>query len=144
MYKQIRRAKSEEELTELAGDLIDRFGDYQTPVANLLTIGTIKLYADQAMLSEIERKRDNIYVNFTVVGSKKINAPQIIQALAKTRFKATMDEKEDGAISLRLVIQPKMTEQDWLNQLLALTRNWVSECKKQTMNKKGKPSNEIG
>ena len=53
---------------------------------------------------------------------KKINAPQIIQALAKTRFKATMDEKEDGAISLRLVIQPKMTEQDWLNQLLALTR----------------------
>ena len=33
-----------------------------------------------------------------------------------------MDEKEDGAISLRLVIQPKMTEQDWLNQLLALTR----------------------
>ncbi|UOG13161.1 transcription-repair coupling factor [Limosilactobacillus fermentum] len=121
LYKQIRRAKSEEELTELAGDLIDRFGDYQTPVANLLTIGTIKLYADQAMLSEIERKRDNIYVNFTVVGSKKINAPQIIQALAKTRFKATMDEKEDGAISLRLVIQPKMTEQDWLNQLLALT-----------------------
>lgn len=36
-------------------------------------IGMIKLYVDQVMLSEIECKCDNIYVNFMVVGSKKIN-----------------------------------------------------------------------
>lgn len=142
LYKQVRRVQSEEDLTNLAGNLIDRFGDYQTPVANLLTIGAIKMFADQAMLSAVERKRDNIYVTFTVAGSKKISAPQVIQALTKTRFKATMDEKEDGALSIRLIIQPKMTEQDWLNQLLDFIRELGRRVQESSNQPEGKETND--
>ena len=39
------------------------------------------------------------------------------QQLAKTHFKATLGET-DQQLTVRLVIQPKMTTADWLNQLL--------------------------
>lgn len=120
LYKQIRQAPDDDALLELAGDLIDRFGDYPTEVANLLLVDQIKLHADQAQLAKVERRQDHIYLNFTVAGSRQLGAPAIMQALAQTKFKATIGEEADGALRLRLVIQPKMKVADWLNQLLKL------------------------
>ncbi len=52
IYKEIRKAENEDQLTETQGDLIDRFGDYPIQVENLLIIGKIKLFSDLALLEK--------------------------------------------------------------------------------------------
>ena len=69
------------------------------------------------MIEQVKRQRDNILITFTPAGSHLVKAPQIIKLLARTKFKATLGE-QDGQLTVRLVIQPKMTQTDWLNQLL--------------------------
>lgn len=117
LYKSIRQAKTDDELLELQGDLIDRFGDYPPAVGNLLLISRLKNHADLALVQEIKRQRDNLNLKFSARASRLIKAPQIIKELAKTRFKATIGEDE-GCLTVRLIIQPKMTTDDWLLQLL--------------------------
>ena len=120
LYKRVRQAQTAEAMLDLEGDLIDRYGDYDQPVKNLLLVGQLKAAADQAMLTKIERRQDNLYLTFTSEGSQQIKAAQIMAELAKTKFKATMSESDSGQLQVRLIIQPKMTEIDWLNQLLSL------------------------
>lgn len=120
LYKQVRQAQTAEAMLDLEGDLIDRYGDYDQPVKNLLLVGQLKAVADQAMLTKIERRQDNLYLTFTSEGSQQIKAAQIMAELAKTKFKATMSESDSGQLQVRLIIQPKMTKIDWLNQLLSL------------------------
>lgn len=117
LYKTIRTAASDEELLDIQGDLIDRFGDYPKAVGNLLLISQLKLHADLAMIASIKRQRDQIIITFTEKGSQNITAPQIIKELAQTKFKATIGEN-NRQLNVRLVIQPKMTVDDWLHQLL--------------------------
>ncbi|MEY8442420.1 transcription-repair coupling factor [Lactobacillaceae bacterium 24-114] len=116
LYKTIRTAENQEQVLEIQGDLIDRFGDYPKAVENLLLISQLKHYADQAMIQEIKRRQDQITIIFTKEGSHDLTAPEIIKELAKTKFKATIGEN-DQQLSVRLVIQPKMTTDDWLKQL---------------------------
>lgn len=139
LYKDIRKAQSQEELLDIQGDLIDRFGDYGQPVANLLLIGELKMDADQAMLTTIKQKQDDINLTFDKDASQFLTAPQIIQAVAQTRFKATLGETENGQMTVRLIIQPKMTQQDWLHQLLKLVKqlaDLVQDAQEQSKQKK--------
>ena len=39
---------------------------------------------------------------------------------ANTKFKFTVGENDHGQVTVRLIIQPKMNQQDWLHQLLQL------------------------
>ena len=119
LYKTIRQAADDNELLDIQGDLIDRFGDYPTAVGNLLLISKLKRRADLAMIAQIKRQRDNIMITFSPRGSRMVKAATIIKQLAKTHFKATLGER-DQQLTVRLVIQPKMTTSDWLNQLLKL------------------------
>lgn len=119
LYKTIRQATDDNELLDIQGDLIDRFGDYPTAVGNLLLISKLKRRADLALIAQIKRQRDNIMITFSPKGSHLVKAAAIIKQLAKTHFKATLGER-DQQLTIRLVIQPKMTTSDWLNQLLKL------------------------
>ncbi len=119
LYKSIRQAGDDAELLDIQGDLIDRFGDYPTAVGNLLLISKLKRRADLALIAQIKRQRDNIMITFSPKGSRLVKAAEIIKQLAKTHFKATLGET-DQQLTVRLVIQPKMTTADWLNQLLKL------------------------
>ncbi|WP_267202147.1 transcription-repair coupling factor [Limosilactobacillus kribbianus] len=116
LYKSIRQAQDDNELLDLQGDLIDRFGDYPAAVGNLLLISKLKHHADLALIKQIKRRQDNITVTFSLKGSHLVKAPEIIKQLAKTKFKATLGES-DQLLTVRLVIQPQMTTADWLNQL---------------------------
>ncbi|MFQ9706438.1 MAG: transcription-repair coupling factor [Limosilactobacillus pontis] len=119
LYKTIRQATDDNELLDIQGDLIDRFGDYPTAVGNLLLISKLKRRADLALIAQIKRQRDNIMITFSPKGSHLVKVAAIIKQLAKTHFKATLEER-DQQLTIRLVIQPKMTTSDWLNQLLKL------------------------
>ena len=135
LYKTIRQAQDDDELLEIQGDLIDRFGDYPTAVGNLLLISKLKQHADTALISQVKRQRDNIMITFTPAGSHLIKAPTIIKLLAQTKFKATLGE-QDHQLTVRLVIQPKMTTADWLNQLFKLVTglsNAISETNTKTV-----------
>ncbi|WP_295746350.1 transcription-repair coupling factor [uncultured Limosilactobacillus sp.] len=120
LYKDIRKAHSDEDLLNLQGDLIDRFGDYGPAVDNLLKIGKLKMHADLAMLDKITRRRDQLTLRFSQEASRTLTGKQVLSQLAKTKFKATLDQDDDGRLSLRLVIQPWMKEADWLDQLQLL------------------------
>lgn len=119
LYKTIRQAGDDNELLDIQGDLIDRFGDYPIAVGNLLLISKLKRWADLALIAQIKRQRDNIMITFSLKGSHMVKAADIIKQLAKTHFKTTLGER-DQQLTVRLVIQPKMTTSDWLNQLLKL------------------------
>ena len=119
LYKTIRQAGDDNEVLDIQGDLIDRFGDYPIAVGNLLLISKLKRRADLALIAQIKRQRDNIMITFSLKGSHMVKAADIIKQLAKTHFKTTLGER-DQQLTVRLVIQPKMTTSDWLNQLLKL------------------------
>lgn len=116
IYKEIRKAENEDQLTETQGDLIDRFGDYPIQVENLLIIGKIKLFSDLALLEKIRRQNDQIFVSLSKKASQIISPKIILQQLAKTGFKSTIGET-DQKLKLKLIIQPKMDQATWLTQL---------------------------
>lgn len=120
LYKQIRQACDKDELLDIQGDLIDRFGDYGQPVANLLLIGELKMKADQAMLVRIKQTKGEIHLTFANDANQYLKGAQIIKAAANTKFKFTVGENDHGQVTVRLIIQPKMNQQDWLHQLLQL------------------------
>ncbi len=95
----------------------------------------LKQHSDTALISQVKRQRDNIMITFTPAGSHLIKAPTIIKLLAQTKFKATLGE-QDHQLTVRLVIQPKMTTADWLNQLFKLVTglsNAISETNTKTV-----------
>lgn len=123
LYKTIRQAKNDDDILAIQGDLIDRFGEYGPAVANLLNIAQLKLHADMALIKEIKQRGDNLYLTFTKQGSELLPAAKLIEAIAQTRFKSTMAD-EDGELVARLIIQPRMTTDDWLKQLMQI----ISKC----------------
>lgn len=141
LYKDIRKARNDEDLLNIQGDLIDRFGDYGPAVDNLLKIGKLKMHADLAMLDKISRRRDQITVQFSKEASRLLSGKQVLEQLAKTKFKATLDQADDGRLALRLVIQPWMKEADWLSQLQILVSG-LAELVQGADNEKSTPASD--
>jgi transcription-repair coupling factor (superfamily II helicase) len=86
----------------------------------------LKLYADLSLIEKIRRQQGYLFVTFSKLGSQKLKPQQILKNLALTKFKATISEDE-GKLTLRLVIQPKMTEPIWLEQLTTLVAACADE-----------------
>lgn len=116
MYKDIRRIENVDELMQIQGDLIDRYGDYPQPVANLIEVGKVKFYADLALIEKIKHQKDQLYIYLSAEATAKLDMRQILKSLSLTKFKATVNPVDDKTV-IRLVIQPKMTQDDWLEQL---------------------------
>lgn len=116
MYKRIRQIESPEDITEVQNDLIDRFSEYPTEVANLLAISQIKIQADEALIEKIHRIKDQIEVVFSVKGTERFSGEDVFKALSNTKLKATVGLSNDKLV-VKLVIQPKMTAQNWMAEL---------------------------
>lgn len=131
IYKSIRQVQDEDQLTEMQGDLIDRFGDYGAQVDNLLMIAKLKMFADLSLIERIRRQQDYLLITLTKNGSLKLKPQEILKNLALTKFKATIGE-EEGKLTLRLVIQPKMTQDDWMKQLITLVAAFAEQLNEET------------
>lgn len=116
MYKRIRQIETKDDLTEVQDDLIDRFGEYPSEVANLLAVSQLKVQADAALIDKMHRKKDIITVSFSLKGTDEFSGESVFKALAKTKLKATVNLQDDHLV-VGLVIQPKMAAPDWLNEL---------------------------
>ncbi|GBG94318.1 transcription-repair coupling factor [Ligilactobacillus salitolerans] len=129
IYKRVRQFESQEQYVEVQDDLIDRFGEYPPEVAALLDIGLLKMYSDQAMIESIKQQKKKIAVKLSKKATQTYSAKQLLKAVAETKFNASLEPDKDQT-TLSLVIQPKMNEQDILEQLQALTKSLAAQAAK--------------
>lgn len=116
MYKRIRQLESDDEVSEIQADLIDRFGEYPDAVSQLLTIGQLKLAADLALVDKIRRVNGDVFVTISKRGTNILGGEDVFKALAATKLKATVGINDDR-LHVKLVLQPNMTVNDWLPQV---------------------------
>jgi len=116
IYKRIRQLENNDQYLEVQADLIDRFGDYPSEVAGLLAVGKLKMLADDALIEKIQRTDSDLHLTLSKQGTAKLDTKDIFKALAKTKLRATVGI-DDDKMKVKLVIQPPMQEDAWLNQL---------------------------
>ena len=115
IYKRIRQLENQEMFDELEGDLLDRFGEYPDEVANLLTVGLIKMNSDFALISKITKRQDKITVLLSKEGTNTYTIEQLFKALSKTILKAELSSDEQLAVTLKLTKQQGVAI--WLQEL---------------------------
>lgn len=116
IYKRIRQLDNQEMFDELEADLLDRFGEYPEEVANLLTVGLIKMNSDFALIEKIQKKQAKIDVILSKEGTHTYTVEQIFKALSATTLKAELSS-DDGQMSVYLKLTNKLTEAVWLQEL---------------------------
>ncbi|USS85814.1 transcription-repair coupling factor [Fructilactobacillus myrtifloralis] len=126
IYKRMRQLENRDQFTELQSDLIDRFGEYPVAVARLLTIDLIKSLADEAFIEQIKRTGQTLTVTFSRQVSDASESQTILRALATTKFRSTI-KQVNGRFQVNLVIQPTMTEEEWLAELNQFVQALVTQ-----------------
>ncbi|MEG0732562.1 MAG: transcription-repair coupling factor [Vagococcus sp.] len=130
IYKRIRQLDNQEMFDELEGDLLDRFGEYPVEVANLLTVGLIKMNSDFALVERIQKKGLKIQVLLSKEGTNAYTIEQIFKALSATTLKAEMSSDEQLTVTLKLTKQ--ILEAAWLQE----TSQFIAALRKQKYAKK--------
>lgn len=126
IYKRIRQIENVPQLEEIQSDLIDRFGEYPIEVENLLTVGHLKLLADEAQLAEIKQEPQAITVIFTKEGTQKFDGERLFSTLSIINYRADVKiEDEQYRIKFRLSKKESQT-QEWLVQLMAFLQAIVN------------------
>lgn len=139
IYKRISQFENEAQYREVQDDLIDRFGEYPQEVANLLEVGLLKVYADQALVDEIRQRKNRIVVTLSAAGTKLLSVKQVMHALASTKLHATMNA-EDQQMKVNLVVQPRMTTSQVLEELQKFMQALVKELDADSTEGKKKPA----
>jgi transcription-repair coupling factor (superfamily II helicase) len=65
MYKRVAGVETESQLTDVAGELGDRYGSPPPPVRNLLEYAGLRLLSQRIGVAQIERRRDTVSIRFT-------------------------------------------------------------------------------
>lgn len=119
LYKRIRQVATEDDLLNIQSDLIDRFGDYPAPVANLLLVGHLKMLADQLLLQQIRQKQQQISIRFSPQATKQLSGEDLFAALAVLTYHADvkLEDEQKYLVSLTLP-KPLPDVTDWLQDLI--------------------------
>jgi transcription-repair coupling factor (superfamily II helicase) len=80
MYKRVAAVETESQLSDVRGELEDRYGPPPAAVRNLLDYATLKLLAQRVGVAGIERKRDLVSIRFT--GSAAIEPERLARFVA--------------------------------------------------------------
>jgi transcription-repair coupling factor (superfamily II helicase) len=134
IYKRIRQLQNQDQFDEIQADLLDRFGDYPQPAANLLEIGKLKMLADQAQVKSIQQTERKFTILFTENFNKFLTARDVLAALAQTNLKATI-KNEAGHFSVVLYQQPTM---ELLKVIAEFEKLFAFLIKQQAKEAKGK------
>ncbi|QBP19041.1 transcription-repair coupling factor [uncultured bacterium] len=120
MYKRLREMSSDAQFNRIKRDMVDRFGKYPAPVRRLLAISHIKMAADHALVDNVHRLKNKITVIMSTVGTNLYSSADFLRAIARTQFKASIDEKH-GKMQMILTIQPFMVKKEtWLDDIYKL------------------------
>lgn len=93
IYKRIASIENEEEMSDIADELIDRFGDMPKAVNNLLRIALIKAIAHKGYVTEIKAAKNGARI--TIKADARIEADKIPQLVEdyKGQLKFNMEAK---------------------------------------------------
>ena len=91
IYKRVAAIESEEDMEEMTGELIDRFGDFPKKVERLLEVAGLKAFAHEAYVTQIEQKGETY--TFTMYEKAPV-APERIPGLL-LGFKDELSFKAD-------------------------------------------------
>ena len=117
IYKRIRELRDEEAYVQLQDEMIDRFGEYDDEVADLLLIGLIKLYSEQALIETIKRTDQEVELTFSESGSRSLPAEEIFRALSEVPLKANMTVKKDRfVVTIQIGTAPTYQWLDYLQK----------------------------
>ncbi|GAB2323036.1 transcription-repair coupling factor [Alkalibacterium sp. m-11] len=121
LYKRIRQFSSNEDYVELQDELIDRFGDYPQEVADLLSVGLLKMYCEQALIELIRRDGNNLTVVFSKAGTTRLPLPEVFKALKPITLKTDMQAEEKLTVAFKLTRLTSVNE--WLDALVLFSKN---------------------
>ncbi len=139
IYKRIRQVENQDQLNEVADDLLDRFGEYGDAVANLLKITELKMYADYAMVEKIHQNGSRLTITFAKPAMDEFTSRELLGAIAQTKFRAAINSAEHK-YQVTLTIQPNMS--DWLTQLISLSKSLANTRKKHHMDQSDKVTSD--
>lgn len=91
VYKKIAAINSKEDMMDIQDELIDRFGEFEMPVANLINVSYIRSIAKVLGIEEIKERKGEIQFVFN---SKEHITPNIIETLMK-KYSKKVSFKED-------------------------------------------------
>jgi transcription-repair coupling factor (superfamily II helicase) len=116
IYQRIRGLKSQAQFDEVQADLLDRFGDYPQPVANLLEVGKLKMLADAALVKKISQKKTKLIITFELNFKQRLSAQSLLQAIAVSDLKAVI-KNEANYLKIEFYQQPQMTLEDLFKKM---------------------------
>lgn len=119
LYKRIRSLTGRDEYRELQEELIDRFGEYDQEVADLLQIGLIKYFGERALIEKIARQDRTIQIDFSPEASQQLSVEWLFKALGDTTLRSDMKTEDQWQLTFKLT--KRTTKEDWLNNLLIFT-----------------------
>ncbi|MDQ0430874.1 transcription-repair coupling factor (superfamily II helicase) [Planomicrobium stackebrandtii] len=82
MYKRVKGVDTEEEMTELQDELIDRFGDMPNETDSLLRIARMKVWARQVGVESIKQNGKVVTVKLSERGTASINGGKVVEESA--------------------------------------------------------------
>ena len=137
IYKRIRELETIDSLDELQDDLLDRFGEYPSEVAHLLSVGELKMNGDRSLMERIRRQGQQVVLTLSKAGTKAYDMEQLFAALSKTKLKSTLGVEKDQ-MHVKLTIPNDMKTMVWLNEIQSFVAALRKErFKKHKTTKKG-------
>jgi transcription-repair coupling factor (superfamily II helicase) len=89
-YRRIQMAHEHDEGLGIASELADRYGPHPEPVAKLLALLEIRIFCQQAHISKIEMKQNDVY--FSLLPSTPVD-PQTLTSLFDERLSMQSEYK---------------------------------------------------
>jgi transcription-repair coupling factor (superfamily II helicase) len=81
-YKRLAGVRTEEERSQVAGELQDRYGPLPQAVVNLTEYSLLKTMAEALRINSVERRANRLFVHFR--DDSKVDAKQLMSFVAKT------------------------------------------------------------
>ncbi len=117
MYKRISSAADDAELQALAQEMVDRFGSYPEPVANLFRYARLRQETLALQIQSIERNRNQIFFRF--VDDSKVSAQKLLSLVTRNK-RASLSPQ--GLLTLEAEDAPPARLFEILDKILAEIR----------------------
>lgn len=140
LYKRIREFSSEEDYVELQDELIDRFGEYPQEVADLLTVGLMKMHSERALVETIKRENKRIALTFSSESTEELPLPEVFKALKDIPLQTDMNTEKQLTIEFRLT--KRTADNEWLDAILLFVKNIAQFHEDNVVNKVVEQANE--
>lgn len=79
IYKHFRSLETDEEISDLKEELVDRYGDYPMEVENLFIVSSLKMYAKREKVESIAEKNNKITLLVSETRSQAIDGSKLFE-----------------------------------------------------------------